>query len=148
MNLTIEPPQERDRPAWRRLYDGYAAFYNMPMTDEIAGTVWRWIHDPAHEVECVVARSGGGQIVGLAHFRRMPSPLRGADLGFLDDLFVDPEERGGRIGEALINHVCDIARVRGWSSLRWITADGNYRARTLYDRVAARTSWITYEAKP
>lgn len=146
--LTIEPPQERDEPAWRRLYDGYAAFYNMPMTDEVAATVWRWIQDPAHELEGVVARQDHGQIVGLAHFRRMPSPLRGADLGFLDDLFVAPEARGGRVGEALIHHVRDIARARGWASLRWITDDGNYRARTLYDRLAVRTPWITYEAKP
>ena len=145
---TIEPPQQRDEAAWRRLYYGYAAFYDTPMTDEIAATVWRWIHDPAHEVEGVIARRDGGEIVGLAHFRRMPSPLRGADIGFLDDLFVAPEARGGRIGEALIRHVCDIARDRGWSSLRWITQDGNYRARTLYDRLAVRTAWITYEAKP
>jgi len=40
-----------------------------------------------------------GNIVGFAHYRRMPSPLRGQDIGFLDDLFVDPEHRGQRIGE-------------------------------------------------
>ena len=28
---------------------------------------------------------------------------------------------------------------------RWITADDNYRARTLYDRVAKKTAWNTYE---
>ena len=39
-------------------------------------------------------------IVGFAHYRRMPSPLRGQDIGFLDDLFVDPKHRGyQKIGE-------------------------------------------------
>ena len=33
----------------------------------------------------------------------MPSPLRGQDIGFLDDLFVDPKHRGQKIGEKLIS---------------------------------------------
>ncbi len=40
----------------------------------------------------------------------------------------------------------EIAKERGWGkkSAR-ITADDNYRARTLYDRVAVKTAWNTYE---
>ena len=86
--------------------------------------------------------------MGLAHWRRMPSPLRGADIGFLDDLFVDPAARGGNIGEALIGHVAGVARARGWGVVRWITADDNYRARALYDRLAKKTSWNLYELTP
>jgi hypothetical protein len=39
----------------------------------------------------------------------------------------------------------EIAKERGWGKIRWITADDNYRARTLYDRVAVKTAWNTYE---
>ena len=35
----------------------------------------------------------------------------------------------------------------GWSVLRWITADNNYRARSAYDQVATRTAWVTYDIK-
>ena len=31
--------------------------------------------------------------------------------------------------------------------LRWITADDNYRARSLYDKIAERTKWVTYDIK-
>jgi hypothetical protein len=31
--------------------------------------------------------------------------------------------------------------------IRWITADDNYRGRTVYDRVADKTKWLTYEIK-
>jgi hypothetical protein len=31
--------------------------------------------------------------------------------------------------------------------IRWITADDNYRARAVYDRVATRTKWVTYDLK-
>jgi hypothetical protein len=46
--LTIGAPAAADKADWRRLYDGYAAFYKMPMNDEIADRVWGWINDPAH----------------------------------------------------------------------------------------------------
>jgi len=32
--------------------------------------------------------------------------------------------------------------------VRWITADDNYRAQALYDKVATRTHWVTYDAAP
>ena len=146
-DVEIRPVDESLKPDWRRLYDGYAAFYKRPMTDEIAETVWRWIHDPAHELEGILAVQDG-RAVGLAHFRRMPNPLRGADIGFLDDLFVDPAARGGRVGERLLLHLAELARARGWSVVRWLTADDNYRARSLYDRVARKAVWNVYELTP
>ena len=33
----------------------------------------------------------------------------------------------------------------GHTLVRWITADDNYRGRAVYDRVATRTMWITYD---
>ena len=30
-----------------------------------------------------------GKIVGIAHYRTMPRPIKGQYIGFLDDLFVD-----------------------------------------------------------
>ena len=29
--------------------------------------------------------------------------------------------------------------------IRWTTADDNYRARAVYDELATRTTWITYD---
>lgn len=147
MTVTIGPPEERDYPRWRSLYQGYAEFYNVPMTDAIAGTVWRWLFDPSHVMQALIARDGSGRPVGLAHFRAMPRPLRGEEIGFLDDLFVDPSMRGQRIGAQLIDSLSDIARARGWAQIRWLTMDDNYRARALYDRYARRTMFLTYELK-
>ena len=31
--------------------------------------------------------------------------------------------------------------------IRWITAEDNYRGRAVYDRVAVKTKWLTYEIK-
>ena len=75
----------------------------------------------------------------------MPSPLRGAEFGFLHGLFVDPYRRGDGAGEALPRRVDEIAATRGWGLIRWITRNNNYRARGLYDRLSPRSDGITYE---
>ncbi len=143
--LTIAPPAIADKDGWRGLYDGYAAFYKMPMNDAIAERVWGWIHDPNHVLEALIAKDGSGRLVGLAHFRAMPRPLSGGVAGFLDDLFVDPAARGGGVGKRLFEALQEMGRARGWALFRWLTADDNYRARGLYDQIGKRTMWITYQ---
>ena len=133
------------RAAWDRLYAGYAAFYRVEQTAAMRDTVWRWLLDPAHEVDGLVAVAPDGRIVGLAHFRPFARPLAAAVGGFLDDLFVEPAARGSGAAPALIEAVARVGRERGWSVLRWITAEDNYRARAAYDRLATRTKWLTYE---
>lgn len=145
--ITIVPPKAAHRPDWERLYAGYAAFYKVEQTPEMRARVWEWIHDPAHEVEGLVALDGSGRPIGLTHFRPYSRPLMAATACFLDDLFVDPAARGSGAAQALIRAVSETARARGWTLVRWITAEDNYRARAVYDRLAVRTNWVTYDLK-
>ncbi len=134
---------EHEQP-WRALFQGYADFYGRPFDDAHKAVVWAWLMDPSHELEGYVALAAG-EPVGVAHVRRMPSPLRGCDVGFLDDLFVEPAARGVGVGDALVRFVAALAHERGWQVVRSITADDNYRARSVYDRVARKTAWNLYE---
>ena len=145
-SVTVVRPEPADQEAWRRLYNGYAEFYRVPMTDDKAAVVWSWLMDPDHVVKGFLAKANGS-VVGLAHIREMPRPLHGKYGGFLDDLFVAPEARGTGAVEALYDAMKQLARERGWDSVRWITAENNYRARAVYDRVATKTQWVTYEIK-
>jgi GNAT superfamily N-acetyltransferase len=145
--VSIIRPTAAHRAAWDRLYAGYAAFYQVVQTPAMRDRVWSWIHDPAHEVEALIAVDAAGAPIGLAHFRPFARPLSASTGGFLDDLFVDPAARGAGIADALIAAVADVGRARGWSVIRWITAEDNYRARAVYDRVASRTKWVTYDVK-
>ena len=146
-DIRIVPLQPRHRADWERLYAGYAGFYRVIQTPEMREKVWGWIHDPAHEVQAFVAEDEAGRAVGLAHYRPFARPLSATVGGFLDDLFVDPAMRGRRVADALIEAVAEEGRRRGWSVIRWITADDNYRGRAVYDRVAEKTRWLTYEIK-
>jgi GNAT superfamily N-acetyltransferase len=154
VSATVIRLAERHRADWERLYAGYAEFYRVTQTPEMRARVWGWIHDPAHEVEGFVAEDASGRAIGLAHFRAFARPLSATVGGYLDDLFVAPEARGGgpsqrgqRVADALIEAVAEEGRRRGWSVIRWITADDNYRGRGVYDRLATRTMWITYDKK-
>ena len=89
-----------------------------------------------------------GRVVGLAHVRPFARPLSATVGGFLDDLHVDASARGSGAVDALLRALQDLAVERGWSVVRWITADDNYRARGKYDQIAVRTAWITYDMQP
>lgn len=144
--MIIRPVAQADRAAWERLYAGYAAFYQVSQTPAMRETVWGWLHDPGHGTEGLVAERDGA-LIGLAHVRPFARPLSASTGGFLDDLFVDPQARGTGAAEALLDAVRAIGAARGWSVIRWITAEDNYRARGLYDRVADRTKWVTYDIR-
>ena len=145
--IQIVAAAARHRADWERLYAGYAEFYRVTQTPEMRENVWAWIMDPAHEVKALIAEDATGRAIGLAHYRPFARPLAASTGGFLDDLFVSPDSRGLRVGEALIEALAEEGRQRGWSVIRWITADDNYRARTSYDRMAVRTMWVTYDRK-
>lgn len=135
-----------DKAQWRRLFDGYASFYGVPMDDGTAERVWRWLMDPGHVLEGLIARERGGEAVGIAHVRACPRPLGGCDMGFLDDFFVTPPARGSGVADALFASLERLARDRGWPVLRWVTQDFNERGRAFYDRyTSGPTDFIMYQ---
>ena len=147
MSVTVRAVEAGDHADWARLYAAYADFYKITQTGAMRATVWGWIHDPACEVEGLVATGEAGRVIGIAHFRPYRRPLSASVGGFLDDLFVDPDARGSGAAQALIAGVEAIGRARGWSVIRWITAADNARARAVYDRLAVATPWVTYDIK-
>ncbi|MEH6348276.1 MAG: GNAT family N-acetyltransferase [Bermanella sp.] len=145
MNLKVLTLSKDDREEWEHLYIGYAEFYNMPMNNKILDTVWSWIFDETNKFHALIAKNDEGKILGLMHFRETPSPIRGAVIGFLDDLYIYPEYRGQGVVDSLFSALNDFGKSRGWPFIRWITADDNYRGRGFYDKIAQKTQWLTYQ---
>lgn len=141
----VRAARDGDFERWRALYRGYADFYEVEQSDAAAATVWSWVRDPKHEVECLLVEDEDGRVAGLAHYRAFARPLSASTGCFLDDLFIDPESRGTGAVDVLLEELRRLAGENGWSVIRWITADDNYRGRATYDRHATRTSWITYD---
>ena len=134
----------KDKEEWKKLYQGYADFYKVEITEETLNTVWNWLHDLKHELNGLVYEIDN-HIVAIAHYRQMPSPLRGKNIGFLDDLYVHPDFRGRKIGEDIINKLNEISKEKGWGLIRWITRNDNHSAKSLYDRIAKKSTWDVYE---
>jgi GNAT superfamily N-acetyltransferase len=149
----VRPVRGDEFDPWAHLFQGYADFYHSPSSDEHQRRIWRWIHHD-RSVEALVAvpvdeaGSETGAPQGLAHLRQWVRPLRGVVCGYLDDLFVEPTCRGSGVVDALFAEINRIALERDWAIVRWTTADDNYRARSVYDQVATRTTWITYDMTP
>jgi GNAT superfamily N-acetyltransferase len=147
MTVTTRPIAPADRAAWEGLFAGYAAFYKVDQTPQMRDIVFGWLMDDTHSSNCIVAEDATGTLIGFTHFRPFVSQLRASTNCFLDDLFVDPASRGSGAAQALIGAVKTVAQDKGWGTVRWITAEDNYRGRGVYDKLATRTPWVTYDIK-
>ncbi|MBT6305148.1 GNAT family N-acetyltransferase [Rhodospirillaceae bacterium] len=142
--IIIRSLTKSDFVKWREVYHFYAEHYQVSLTDDGLNTTWGWLMDAQNPVSGIVACCNK-KLTGLAHYRTMPSPLRGKNIGFLDDIVVRPEERGSCVATMLLDELKSIGEQEGWDIIRWITRDNNYRARGLYDKLATKTDWNMYE---
>jgi ribosomal protein S18 acetylase RimI-like enzyme len=140
----VRPATAADRERWAELFTAYGVFYETNFDDAVLNGVWAWILDPGHPVTAFVAEEDG-RVVGFAHVRQHPDTFTAGPGWFLDDLYTDPEYRGSGVGTALLDAVSAHAAAHGGGTLRWITAADNSRAQRIYDRLATRTTWVTYE---
>jgi GNAT superfamily N-acetyltransferase len=145
MTFEIRNTRDRDFFNWLPLFADYGAFYGTPVADEKALLVWSWITEETHGLSALVAQDENGALVGLAHYRTFARPLAGGTGIYIDDLFVAPDSRGNGIATALIERVTEIARAQRSGIVRWVTAPDNDEAQVLYDKVADRTDWVTYD---
>ena len=142
--INIRAVKSEDFESWLNVYQYYADHYQIELSDKGIEATWGWLFAATHPLEGIVAEKSS-QLIGLAHYRAMPSPLRGKNIGFLDDLIVVPKSRGSDAARMLLNELRVIAEREQWAVVRWITKDDNYRARSLYDQLAQKTDWNMYE---
>ena len=142
--IKIRSIKIEDKDDWKALFQMYADFYKVKINENTVTIVWQWLHTSEHELQGLVGEINS-KVIAFAHFRRMPSPLRGKDIGFLDDLYVHPDFRGQKISVKLIEQLKQISKDKKWNLVRWITRDNNVRAKKVYDKISNKTNWDVYE---
>jgi GNAT superfamily N-acetyltransferase len=84
--------------------------------------------------------------VGFALYFRNYSTFLGQAGIYLEDLFVDPEQRGKGIGKALLIRLAQIALERGYGRLEWAVLDWNTPSIEFYRSLGAvpQDEWTVY----
>ena len=144
--MEISPAKPDEVEELLPLMRGYCDFYGANPSDEGLRTMASTLIGDPTEGAMFIARDPGGAAVGFASLDWKWSSTRGSQVGYLEDLFVDPDSRGDGYADALIEACAERCRERGLPALLWMTAPDNHRAQAVYDRVGGKPgTWIEYE---
>ena len=142
-NLSIRMASKSDFDAWLALWRGYQEFYNTQIDDATSMKTWERFLDPSEPMHCAVAEVDNN-LIGIVHYIFHRSCWTTGDYVYLQDLFVDPKNRGTGTGRALIEHVYTEAKNLGASRVWWLTHETNKDAMYLYDQIADKSGFIQY----
>lgn len=125
--VRISPAREASEVA--RLLAGFRDYYaeDEPGDEQILVTVENLIGDPS--AEFLLA---GEPARGVAQIRYRLSVWTGVEDAWLEDLFVEPEARGGGLGRALAEASVERARARGCARIQLDSNERNESAGALY----------------
>jgi len=143
--VEIRPARADEIEEMLPLIRAYCEFYETePNDDGLRRMFETLINDPSQGA-VFIARDGGSA-VAFATLDWKWSSLKAARIGYLEDLFVDPEARGRGIADALIEVCADRCRELGMPAMQWLTAPDNHRAQRVYDRTEAESgTYLEYD---
>lgn len=87
-------------------------------------------------IEALVAESAG-EVVGFAVFFTNFSTFLAQPGLYLEDLYVQPSQRGRGVGEALLSRVGRLAVERDYGRFEWSVLDWNANAIRFYEKMGA-----------
>jgi GNAT superfamily N-acetyltransferase len=141
--IRIRPLVGQDRPHWNELWKGYLDFYQTSLPQAQYDLTFKRYLDPTEPMFAYLAEHNG-KARGLVHIILHRSGWLEGPTCYLQDLFVQPIERGTGMGRALIEHVYDVVKAAGGKRVHWLTHESNATARKLYDRLAKNEGFIQY----
>ncbi|HEY6673007.1 MAG TPA: GNAT family N-acetyltransferase [Solirubrobacterales bacterium] len=143
--VEIRPAREDEIEELLPLMRAYCDFYKSSPADEGVIAMARTLISDPSQGAVFIAREDG-RAIGFATLDWKWSMLKGARIGYLEDLFVDPAARGRGTADALIQVCADRCRELGMPAMAWLTAPDNRRAQKVYDRAgAAAETYLEYD---
>ncbi|MGC7836886.1 N-acetyltransferase family protein [Pseudomonas wayambapalatensis] len=142
-NVTLRPVTLEDHAAWLPLWQAYLRFYQTTLADEVTATTWQRLLDPSEPTHSALAWVDG-KAVGMVNYIYHRSNWSIENSCYLQDLYVDGEQRGLGIGRQLIEHVYATAKAAGCIKVHWLTHETNATAISLYEQVAERPGFIQF----
>lgn len=142
----IRPATAADVPAMVRLVHDLAAYERAPeqcvLTDEM-------LHERLFGAQPALfahVAEVDGAVVGTAIWFLNFSTWDGVHGIHLEDLYVDPAQRGSGLGKALLTELAQVCVERGYSRLQWQVLDWNTPSIEFYRSLGAidLEEWRTY----
>jgi GNAT superfamily N-acetyltransferase len=135
--FSIRAAEPRDLDAIVRLIGRLAEFEHLAhLVQTTPEKLGPHLFGPRPVAEALVVDSGT-QVVGFALFFTNFSTFLAKPGLYLEDLFVEPEERGRGIGQALLTRLAELAAERGYGRFEWSVLDWNVNAIRFYERMGA-----------
>ena len=139
----VRMAEAKDEQAWRKLWAGYVKFYRSEVADDVTANTWKRILDATSNIDALVAERDG-QVIGICNYVFHDHTWSNQQICYLQDLFVDPDARGGGAAKMLILACEEKAKAKGAFRIYWQTQEYNAAARSLYDTIVPRSSFIVY----
>jgi len=143
----IRPVREADVPRVHQMLRGLAEYEKL--LDILTGTpemLGEALFGPGPRLEGLVAEREGA-LVGYALFYPVFGSFRSRWRLWLEDLYVEPSERGAGTGAALMAELARITLERGWFAMDWEVIDWNEPALGFYQALGSSevaTDWLRY----
>ena len=138
MTITIRPATAADIGTIARFIRALAAYEKLSDAcrfDE--ASLAQHLFGPRPMAEVALGEIDG-QARGFALFFHNFSTFEGRPGIYLEDLFVEPEARGGGLGKALLAHLAALTVARYCASLEWSVLDWNAPSIAIYKALGAR----------
>ncbi len=141
--VQIRPVSAADNAAWFPLWQAYLRFYETELADEVSAVTWQRLLDPREPTHSALAWVDG-KAVGMVNFIYHRTNWAVENACYLQDLYVDGNQRGLGIGRQLIEHVYAAATEANCCKVHWLTHETNATAISLYEQVAERGGFIQF----
>ena len=138
MTITIRPATAADIGTIARFIRALAAYEKLSDAcrfDE--ASLAQHLFGPRPMAEVALGEIDG-QARGFALFFHNFSTFEGRPGIYLEDLFVEPEARGGGLGKALLAHLAALTVARDCARLEWSVLDWNAPSIAIYKALGAR----------
>src|SRR5215471_3230813 len=141
MNIRIRRIEARDETRWRELWDQYTRFYEREPQEAITRQTWTRIFDESSPIHAIVAEVQGSApgsereyVIGIANYIIHDTTSALTPVCYLQDMFVDPDNRAAGVGRSLIDWlIAEMERQAGHGST-------GRRARTTTGRAGFTTN--------
>ncbi|RXI98591.1 GNAT family N-acetyltransferase [Anaerobacillus alkaliphilus] len=115
-----------------------------PKEEDVEALIHRLIMEPSSGIQFVAEKEE--KLVGFATLYFSFSTLQLKKVAILNDMFINEDARGEKIGEQLFQTSLSYIRENDFAYMTWETAKDNLIAQSLYNKMGGKISeWLVYE---